>query len=72
VNIRPHNITNPVRMDDPCYRCDGRWKLLRVTPDDLDRMVEWGVELIVKCRGCGILSAATRRRPGAEEQSEGV
>jgi hypothetical protein len=61
VSIRPHNITNPVCVDDPCYRCEGRWKLMRLTLADRERMEELGVHLVAKCTRCGIVSAATRR-----------
>jgi 2-keto-3-deoxy-L-rhamnonate aldolase RhmA len=59
--MRPHNIRNPVSVDDPCYRCGGRYKILHADGDDISQWAEWGVTLVVKCRNCGILSAATRQ-----------
>jgi hypothetical protein len=61
VSICPHNRRDPVPFDSRCYRCDGAWKLLRMTDSERAALAEWtrGL-LVVKCRNCGIVSMATR------------
>jgi uncharacterized Zn finger protein len=48
-------------VDDPCYRCDGRWKIMQLGVEDIEVWTKQGVAFVVKCRSCGIVSAATRR-----------
>jgi len=64
MTIRPHNALNPVPLDAPCYRCDAQWKIMRLDADDRERLEH---RLVVKCRGCGVVSFATR--PAATEPS---
>ena len=58
MTIRPHNGRNPVPLDEPCYRCEGRWKILLLDADDKQRL-DW--RLVAKCQRCGIVSFATRQ-----------
>ena len=60
VSICPHNRGNPVCVDEPCYRCGGQWKIMRLSDEDREALSRYG-DLVVKCRGCGILSMATRQ-----------
>ena len=64
VSICPHNRNKPVNVDDPCYYCGGRWRIMRLTPDEAADVAAWG-DFVVKCRRCGIISMATRQAEAA-------
>jgi hypothetical protein len=68
VSICPHNRGNPVCVDDPCYRCGGKWKIMRLVQDEVEAVASWG-DFVVKCRGCGIVSMATRQAAAARSSA---
>ena len=62
VSICPHNRTNPVNVDDPCYYCEGKWKPLLLSEAEREDLARYMVDgqFIVRCSRCGIVSMAIR------------
>jgi hypothetical protein len=66
VSICPQNRTRPVPIDEPCYRCGGRWKIVRLRADEREALRPYR-GIVVRCCNCRVVSMATR--PAVEERS---